>query len=95
MLHVRGDEAAIQPIGLLCLRHGWKALDFTDSQFIDFGDNPARGLQQWSEYRDRVVDTEREAGTTVIVDPKLPGVRVDAVIEGASIQNKKWWQFWK
>ena len=55
MLHIRGSDRVINILRLLCQQLGWKALDSTTGKFIDFDDDPARGLRLWREYKDKIV----------------------------------------
>jgi len=94
MLHVRGGEAALGPIQRLCEETGWRALDCGDGEFIDFAGDPGAGLRKWQIYRDQMTALYQDQGSSVVADPKLPGVRVDAIASPAS-KPRKWWRFWK
>lgn len=50
MLHVRGSEAALGPIQLLCRNMGCKALDTSEGDFIDFSGDAAAGLRDWQAF---------------------------------------------
>ena len=55
MLNIRGSDRVIAMLRVLCQHFGWRALDTTTGKFIDFDDDPARGLRLWREYKDKVV----------------------------------------
>ena len=54
MLHIRGSERALDAIKKIVLYTGWKALDTSAGDFIDFNNNPDKGFSQWREYRNKV-----------------------------------------
>lgn len=85
MLHVRGSDEVIEVIERLCQYSGWRALDTSVGDFMNFANNPAAGLQQWRAYRDHVFASLGEEG-----DVPEKGVRLTI-----TDTNKKWWQFWK
>jgi hypothetical protein len=94
MLHVRGGDSAIRAIQHICEHTGWRALDTSTGDFINFAEDPTEGLQQWRTYRNQVVASLEAEGKEVITDAKVGGIRVGA-IEIAKPKKKKWWQFWK
>ncbi|GAK57177.1 hypothetical protein U27_04142 [Candidatus Vecturithrix granuli] len=55
MLHVRGDEKALNAIKKICEYTGWKALDCSLGEFIDFDRNPDEGFSKWRNYRNEVI----------------------------------------
>jgi len=55
MLHARGGNSVIGAIQMLCDQTGWRALDMTTGDFINFENNPAEGLKQWRSYKDKVI----------------------------------------
>jgi hypothetical protein len=93
MLHVRGGEGALQTIQRICDQTGWRALDTTVGDFIDFAGDPARGLREWTAFRDQVVAASEAKGKRVVTDAQVGRIRVD-VMELAK-PKKKWWHFWK
>ena len=93
MLHVRGSDAAIEPIRKVCEAGKWRALDLSDGEYLDFSGSPEEGLDSWREFRDQVVSQARASGAEVTIDEKVGGVQADAVNAGS--EAKKWWQFWK
>lgn len=94
MLHVRGGDSAIHAIHHICEHTGWRAFDTTTGDFIDFAEDPAKGLRQWRASRNQVVASLEAEGKEVITDAKIGRIRVDA-IETTKPKKKKWWQFWK
>jgi hypothetical protein len=52
MLHVRGSDLALGAIRRLCESTGWRALNMSTGDFMDFTD---AGPQQWHRYRDQVI----------------------------------------
>lgn len=95
MLHVRGDEAAIEPIRALCERTGWRAFDTSDGELIEFSADPAKGLRAWRAYRGRVAPGAPERGISL----PAPGgghVFFDSFAPSPQTASpKRWWQFWK
>jgi hypothetical protein len=83
MLHVRGNDDAINSIQLLCEETGWRAFDTTIGEFINFNESPAAGLQQWRAFRDQVMASLEAKGEIAQKDVRLPPAK-----------KKKWWQFW-
>ncbi len=97
MLHVRGSDEAITPIQVVCETSGWKALDCSDGEIIEFDSDPAQGLRSWREYRDRVSPGAPTKGLA-LAGPDGKKVFFDsAPAEIAQTQNRKrpWWQFLK
>lgn len=94
MLHVRGGDGALDPIRHLCQSTAWRALDASDSEFIDFAGDCGRGLRQWRDFRDQVISYCKGQGREVVVEPSLRGVRVDAIVS-AGPKPKRWWLFWR
>jgi hypothetical protein len=80
MLHVRGSGQAVEPIQSLCKAGGWRALDMSDGEFIDFSAAPEAGLEAWRGLRDEAVAAARSRGADVMVEPKLQNIRADAVV---------------
>lgn len=58
MLHVRASEEIVAPIVHLCVQQGWQALDVGTGDFLEQATVPEAGLQDWSDYRDRVIVDE-------------------------------------
>ena len=50
-----GDDTVIEALQLLCARTGWRAIDTSSGDFINFAANPAQGLQAWRAYAQRVI----------------------------------------
>ena len=97
MLHVRGEDGAIAPIQAVCEASGWKALDCSDGEIIEFDSNPAQGLRSWREYRDRVAPGSPTKGVS-LAGPDGNRVFFDALpqsIPQDPDQKRPWWQFWK
>jgi hypothetical protein len=55
MLHVRGDDSAIEPIKALCFQTGWSAFDTSSGELLNFHGDPAVGLRTWREWKDPVL----------------------------------------
>ncbi|MFC4304703.1 hypothetical protein [Cohnella boryungensis] len=55
LLHIRGNDDAIEALRLIYKETGWKALD-GGTGIIDFDNEPERGLHEWQQYRDHVLD---------------------------------------
>ncbi len=55
MLHVRGEDAAVEVIHDLCQYVGWRAFDTTTGEFLAFGEHSTAGLRQWRAYRDSAI----------------------------------------
>jgi hypothetical protein len=87
-LHVRGGDSAIDPIERLCTEGGWRAIDFSTGEFIDFSNNPAAGLQAWRGYSEQIIASARKRGASVVVNPDLGGVLADAIV--VEPRKKKW-----
>ncbi len=79
MLHVRGSDAALEPIRRVCEATGWRALDLSTGLFIDFNQDPAAGLRQWRSFRDYVVARLRAEGKDVQLGVAVEGKRVGAL----------------
>lgn len=94
MLHVRGGEAAIDPIRHICEHTGWRALDLNIGDFINFSGDPAAGLQKWRDHRDRLAASLQAEGKVVVKDIRVCGKRLD-MIAMEDPKRRKWWQFWK
>ena len=96
MLHVRGGDGALRSIHRICEHTGWRALDTTTGDFINFAQDPTKGLRQWRTYRDRVVASLRAEGEEVMTDVKVEAVTVTPeALATAKPKRKKWWHFWK
>ena len=97
MLHVRGSDEAINPIQVVCDASGWKALDCSDGEIIEFDSDPAQGLRSWREYRERVSPGAPTKGVS-LVGPDGKKVFFDAApqtIPQPETPKRRWWQFWK
>ena len=95
MLHVRGSEASLAAIQQICQALDCRAIDMSEGDFIDFNADPGAGLRNWQTFRDQVVEAVTKQGGNIIRDPKLPGIRPDAITTESLRPPKKWWQFWK
>lgn len=49
-----GSDALMKALQLLCERTGWRALD-ENAEFIEFDDDPAKGLRAWREYTAQLI----------------------------------------
>jgi hypothetical protein len=56
MMHIRASAAIVQTIVAMCLAERWQALDCSTSVFLERVANPEAGLEQWIDFRNRVVD---------------------------------------
>lgn len=85
-LHIRGGEEVIGALGAICAAASWRAYDTTTGLFIDFENDPSRGLKIWQNYRNQVV-----------AQMSTKGEPVTNLGDYAFIIKKKkpWWQFWK
>lgn len=61
-LAVRGGDRAIRIIQKICEKTGCRAVDFATGEFIDFDFDPAQGLREWRQYRDRVIVQKKSDG---------------------------------
>lgn len=64
MLHVRAGPEVVPGIVSLCVDNGWQAVDCSDGQFLEKKEDPARGLEAWRAFRDRVLGGETPDGST-------------------------------
>ena len=96
MLHVRGDEAAIEAIQKLCHRTGWRALDMSAGELIDFDSDPSKHLRSWGAYRQSISPEAPNRGVLFTL-PDGGQVVVDAVTSTAPPPKrpKPWWRFWR
>jgi hypothetical protein len=86
MLHVRGNENVIAAIRAICESASWRAFDTTTGLFMDFENDPARGLREWRSFRDKVFNKVKVQGEEIQQKGNFSFV----------IKKKKlWWQFWK
>lgn len=96
MLHVRGDDRALEPIRRLCAATGWRAFDCATAEVVDFEAGEGTGLDSWRAYRELVVPNAPKKGVVVT---RKDGSRivVDAVGTPGSAfaPRKRWWEFWK
>jgi hypothetical protein len=85
-LHIRGSEEVIDTLRAICAAASWQAYDTTTALFIDFENDPSRGLKIWKNYRDKVV-----------AQMSTEGKSVTNLGDYAFLIKKKkpWWQFWK
>ena len=93
MLHVRGGAEAIEPMRRLCEATGWRAMDMGDCEFLDFDEDPARGLRDWQELLGQAIEEAEISGGEVVADAKIGAKRVDAV--AVPRRRKPWWRFWE
>lgn len=66
MLHVRGADSAVNTIQKICEVTGWRALDTSMGDFIDFHQNPTAGLHKWRQFRDQVMASLEAKGEQII-----------------------------
>jgi hypothetical protein len=87
MLHVRGGKSAIDAIQRVCQNTGWRALDMTTGEFMDFSTNSSARKRQWRGYMgSTAVSIEMEDDVDANGSSAEPSQPAPA---------KKWWQFWK
>lgn len=55
MLHVRGDDSAIEPIKALCVQTAWSAFDTSSGELLNFQGDAAVGLRTWRDWKERVL----------------------------------------
>lgn len=58
MLLVRGQAGALEPIRRFCDATGWRAVDTSTGDFIDWNNNPDEGFAGWRAFRDRIQPSE-------------------------------------
>ena len=54
-LHIRGSDNAVDIVKRICTNTGWRAIDFSTGNFIDFENNPENGLHVWRTYKNQIV----------------------------------------
>ena len=62
MLHVRGDGDAISVIGRFVPSLGWKALDCSTSEFLDFQNPSEEGWKGFQAFRNKIIDKFGDKG---------------------------------
>ncbi|WP_411347600.1 hypothetical protein [Paenibacillus sp. WLX2291] len=62
MLHIRGDDDAIEVLRIINEETGWTLIDDGEG-IIDFADHPEKGFQKWQQYRDQVMKDMHEDDT--------------------------------
>lgn len=67
-----GDDTLLEALQLLCERTGWRAIDTSSGDFINFNANPAQGLQAWRTYAQRVTGTSFDPRGVTISIPGGP-----------------------
>lgn len=55
MLHIRGGDTVIDVLRTIHNETGWKLIG-DEEGIMDFDNHPEKGLQQWREYRDQVMN---------------------------------------
>ena len=65
MLHIRGEDDAVEPIRAICQATDWTAFDCSVGSPMDFDADPAKGLRSWREYRDKVIPGAPPKGVSV------------------------------
>lgn len=58
MLLVRGQATALEPIRRFCDATGWRAVDTSTGDFIDWRNNPDKGFAGWRAFRERIQPSE-------------------------------------
>jgi hypothetical protein len=61
MLHVRASSEIVVPIIAMCRGNGWHALDCGTGELLEQSEHPTVGLEAWTAYRNRVVETDTGA----------------------------------
>jgi hypothetical protein len=56
MLHIRGDNRLLEAIELIHNNTGWRPMD---EELIDFNGDPGKGLRQWQNAREQVLESIR------------------------------------
>ena len=93
MLHVRGTEAALQPIQTICTTTGWHAFDCSDGELINWDDNPGKGLLAWRAYRDKVLPGAPECGIAIPLHGS--NNEMTSISQESKPTQRPWWKFWK
>jgi hypothetical protein len=62
-LRIHGADSVMDAVHLLCQRTGWRAYDASLGALIDFAHNPAKGLQAWRSYAERVIRSDAHHGS--------------------------------
>ena len=70
MLHVRGDDSAVEPIRVLCESTRWRAFDTTTGELMEFESGTQPGLRQWRAFRDRVAPGGPVKGVKLVIPSK-------------------------
>lgn len=65
LLNVRGEAPALEPIRKLCEATGWRALDLSEGDYIDFKNNPDKGFAGWRALRDRIFRSSRSSSEVI------------------------------
>jgi hypothetical protein len=94
MLHVRGTEAALEPIRHLCNATGWQAFDCSDGELIDWSADPGKGLRAWRAYREQVAPGSPEAGVSLSMAGSKRVFFDSAPAPTTRQRVKPWWKFW-
>jgi hypothetical protein len=56
LLHIReDDERAISVIERICAATGWRTLDLSTGEFVDFREHHENMARQWRRYKDQAV----------------------------------------
>ena len=94
LLHIRGEDGALSVVQALCGRAGWRAFG-PDGTALDFAADPARGLREWRAFRDKGIAEARAQGKSVLISPRINGVRFDTLVQApSSVTARPWWRFW-
>ncbi len=95
LLHIRGEDVAIEAVMRLCRHTGWCAFG-SEGLLIDFSNDPARGLREWRAFLDKGIEKALGEGKRVVVGPRINGVRFDMWVEEMPQKPRRsWWQFWR
>jgi hypothetical protein len=86
MLHIRGGNEVIESLKALCEITHWRVFDLTTGNFINFENDPTRGLQIWRDFLHKVVALEEIRQSKLVNKSDLTY---------SMKKNKQWWQFWK
>ncbi len=56
MMHIRASENIVPTIVAMCIAEKWQALDCSSGEFLEKAVDPAAGLEQWADYRNKVIN---------------------------------------
>jgi hypothetical protein len=67
MLHIRGNEKALEVVNKIHDYTNWKAIDCSMGDLIDFDNNPDEGFRKWREFRDIAINSNTNSPSTHVI----------------------------